>query len=148
MYILVLFLDILGAVILTAIAFNLSLDSLFLLLFFCLFPLGFALMSEFIKVKALQTGTGSDQGGMIWLIGIALILIILILGAAPQLLDFWNGPLCTDQPLDQYCRQSWTRIIIIILAIEAVLLLVFPIFKEVRDRRRVQYDKLKDESLI
>ena len=149
MYALVIFLDILGAVILTAIALNLDIINVLpLAIFFCLFPLGFALMSEFIKVKALQTGTaGSDHRGIVRIIGIALILLILIFGVSPALLKFWDAPLCTETVMHP-CRHSWTQAIIIVLAIEAVLLLVFPIFKEVKERRRVQYDKLNEENLI
>ncbi|HXH19636.1 MAG TPA: hypothetical protein VNJ07_11200 [Chitinophagales bacterium] len=137
MYFLVVFLDALGALIMVAILRNFGQLSLPTALFFSLFPLGFALLAELLKIEALETGTTERHRNVVRVMGVMLILITLGLGAYPPFKEIWLAN-----------KEPWMRPVLIWIAIQSLMLLAIPIVQEIRARRRIRYEKLKENKIL
>ena len=137
MYILVLLLDALGALVMVALLRTFDQLELPLVIFFSLFPLGFALLSELLKIEALLTGTSDKSRNVIRVMGFMLILLILGLGGYPPFRELW---------LEN--ADSWTRPALGWLALISLLLVLIPEVQEVHARRRIRYKKLRESKIL
>src|SRR6187200_1929037 len=136
MYFLVLLLDALGAIVMVALVRNFTQLNLPIALFFSVFPLGFALLSELLKLEALVTGTTERHRNIVKLMGFMLVLLILGLGAYFPFRELWATP-----------EHGWTRPVLGWLAFISLLLVIIPIVQEVRSKTHIRYKKLKEGNI-
>jgi len=137
MYFLVVFIDILGALIMVALLRNFAELILPSAIFFSLFPLVFALLAEVIKIEALATGTSETHRNVVKIMGFLLILIVLGLGVYPQFMFLWNAN-----------KETWHQPFLTWVAFESLLLLLIPVVQEIRARRRIRYEKLMEKKIL
>ncbi len=137
MYYLVIFLDALGALVMVALLRNFNELILPTAIFFSFFPLGFAVLSEYIKIEALVTGTSDKYRTIVRLMGFMLIVLILGLGAFPPFRQLWIEN-----------AYSWTQPYLVWLALISLLLVLIPIIQEQRARRKIRYQKLNKEEML
>jgi hypothetical protein len=137
MYFLVLLLDALGAVVMVALLRTFDQLELPLVIFFSLFPLGFALLAELLKIEALLTGTTDKTRILVRVTGFMLILLILGLGGYPPFRELWVEN-----------SDAWTRPMLGWFAFISLLLVLIPEVQEVRARRRVRYKKLMEGKIL
>lgn len=137
MYFLVLLLNALGAIIMVALLRTFTQLNLPVAIFLSLFPLGFALLSELLKIEALVTGTTETHKNIMKAIAFMLVVIILAVGAYMPFRELWIQ--------DMY---GWTRPMLGWLAFISLLLVVIPVVQEVRGRNKVRYKKLMEHKLL
>lgn len=137
MYLLVLLLNALGAVIMVAILRTFTQLNLPVAIFFSLFPLGFALMGELLKLEALVTGTTETHKNIMKAIAFMLVVVILAVGAYVPFRELWMENM-----------YGWTRPMLGWLAFISLLLVLIPVVQEVRGRSKVRYKKLMEHKLL
>jgi hypothetical protein len=137
MYFLVLLLDALGAIVMVVLLRSFTQLNLPVALFFSVFPLGFALLSELLKIEALVTGTTERHRNIVKLMGFMLVLLILGLGAYMPFRELW-----------MVNAQVWTRPVLGWLAFISLMLLVIPIIQEVRAKTKIRYKKLMEDKIL
>ena len=137
MYFLVVFIDVLGALIMVAILRNFGEFILPTAIFFSFFPLGFAFLAEMIKIEALETGTSGTHRNLIKVMGVMLILAVLGLGAYAPFRELWTEN-----------KEPWHHPLLCWIAFQAVLLLLIPVVQEIRARRRIRFGKLREDKIL